>query len=228
MSNQPYGPGRDVSQLGLFKGHISTRMPKPTGDLKGRVAMITGATSGCGSPSLDASLSVDLRRLTSRSVASLGFEAALHFARLNASTIVFAVRNPDKAKAYTEKLYKQVPSFRGEVKTLALDLSSFESVRSFAKELETAVPRLDFAVLNAGVFNTKHTMTKEGWLADIQVNVLSTGLLGLLLLPKLQATAKLPQPAGATPAVLKPQLHIVASEGASRHVPSPPRLLCPS
>jgi len=123
------------------------------------------------------------------------------------------VRNPTKAKSYVEQLYKDVPTYRGEVKTLALDLTSFASVRSFVKELDAAVPRLDFALLNAGVINMEHVETEDGWLADIQVNVLSTGLLALLLLPKLNATAKLPQPTGGEPADLKPQLHIVASEG---------------
>ena len=45
----------------------------------------------------------------------------------------------------------------------------------------------------------------------IQVNGLSTGLLGLLALPALQKTASLPAPApGST---IKPHLTIVGSEG---------------
>ncbi|GAA5911590.1 hypothetical protein JCM8208_005684 [Rhodotorula glutinis] len=184
----PYGPGQDLSRLQLIKGHLTARIPKPVGNLTGRVALVTGATSG------------------------LGFEAALHFARLDTSTIIFGVRSPAKADRYIEQLYKEVPSFRGEVKTIALEYSSFASVRAFAKELNESVPRLDFAVLNAGVANTKHIETKDGWSEDVQVNVISTGLLGVLLLPKLQQTAKLPQPSGAEPVNLKPQLHIVASE----------------
>ncbi|TNY23008.1 hypothetical protein DMC30DRAFT_414608 [Rhodotorula diobovata] len=183
-----YGSGQDYSQLKFLKGHLTAQIDEPKGDLRERVALITGATSG------------------------LGYAAAQHFARLNTSTIVFAVRNPTKAKSYVEQLYKDVPTYRGEVKTLALDLTSFASVRSFVKELDAAVPRLDFALLNAGVINMEHVETEDGWLADIQVNVLSTGLLALLLLPKLNATAKLPQPTGGEPADLKPQLHIVASE----------------
>ncbi|GAA5926144.1 hypothetical protein JCM3775_005216 [Rhodotorula graminis] len=184
----PYGSGQDLSRLQLIKGHLTAKIPKPVGNLTGRVALVTGATSG------------------------LGFEAALHFARLNTEVIVFGVRSPAKAAKYIEQLYKEVPTFRGEVKTIALDYSSFASVRSFAKELSESVPRLDFAVLNAGVANTQHIETKDGWSEDIQVNVISTGLLGVLLLPKLQETAKLPQPSGAQPANLKPQLHLVASE----------------
>ncbi|BGP39461.1 hypothetical protein JCM10450v2_003425 [Rhodotorula kratochvilovae] len=199
-----YGPGQDLSQLEFVKTHLTASIPRPEGNLSGRVALITGATSG------------------------LGFAAAQHFARLNASTIIFAVRNPDKAKGYVEQLYKDVPSFRGEVKTLALDLSSFASVRQFIKEVDGAVPRLDFALLNAGVANAEHVETADGWLQDIQVNDLSTGLLALLLLPKLQATSKLPQPAGAEPAHLKPQLHIVASEVHYWVRPSTQKLLLAS
>lgn len=144
---------------------------------------------------------------------SLGYEACVHFARLNVSTLIFAVRNPKKAELTEQQLYKDVPSFRGQVKIIKLDYDSFESVRSFVREVDSAVDRLDFAVLNAGVLNTTYQQTPDGWVQDIQVNVLSTGLLAALLLPKLSATAKLSPPAEASPLGIKPQLHIVASEG---------------
>ncbi|GAA5926140.1 hypothetical protein JCM3775_005215 [Rhodotorula graminis] len=182
-----YGPGSSYTQWDFIKGHLTARVPVPEANLDGRVALITGATSG------------------------LGFAAAQHFARLDTSLIIVAARNPAKAKTCIEQLYKDVPTFRGEVKTVSLDMTSFASVRACVKELEQ-FPRLDFALLNAGIANMKHVETDDGWLADIQVNVLSTGLLALLLLPKLQATAKLPQPTSSEPANLKPQLHIVASE----------------
>lgn len=47
-------------------------------------------------------------------------------------------------------------------------------------------------------------------MARLQTNVISTGLLGLLLLPKLEETAKLP--ALATASNLKPHLTITGSE----------------
>jgi retinol dehydrogenase-12 len=144
---------------------------------------------------------------------SLGYEAALHFARLDISTLIFAVRNPKKAETAEQQLYKDVPSFRGQIKVIKLDYDSFESVRSFVREVDSSVDRLDFAVLNAGVTNQTYQQTPDGWVQDIQVNVLSTGLLAALLLPKLSGTAKLPPSEKASSDNLKPQLHIVSSEG---------------
>ncbi|GAA6004434.1 uncharacterized protein JCM10292_007066 [Rhodotorula paludigena] len=159
-----YGPGADLPGFKWMLGHLTASTPKPEGNLTGRVAVVTGATSG-----------------------------------------------PEKAKTWIQRLYKEVPSFRGEVKALALDLDRLESVKAFVGELDKLVDRLDFAVLNAGVAPLKHIDSPHGFNQDIQVNVVSTGLLALLLLPKLGATAKLPQPDGATP-MAKSQLLIVASE----------------
>ncbi|GJN93305.1 hypothetical protein Rhopal_006352-T1 [Rhodotorula paludigena] len=182
-----YGAGADLPRFKWMLGHLTASTPKPEGNLTGRVAVVTGATSG------------------------LGYACACHFARLNTSTIIFAVRSPEKAKTWIQRLYKEVPSFRGEVKALALDLNRLESVKAFVGELDKLVDRLDFAVLNAGVAPLKHIDSPHGFNQDIQVNVVSTGLLALLLLPKLGATAKLPQPDGATP-MAKSQLLVVASE----------------
>jgi hypothetical protein len=166
-------------------------------------------------------LTVWLPSSASSSLCSLGYEACVHFARLNISTLIFAVRNPKKAETAEQQLYKDVPSFRGKVKVIKLDYDSFESVRSFVREVDSAVERLDFAVLNAGVLNQTYQQTPDGWVQDIQVNVLSTGLLAALLLPKLSTTAKLPLPAEASPLSIKPQLHIVASEGAPEFAVGP-------
>lgn len=53
---------------------------------------------------------------------------------------------------------------------------------------------------------TTFRTTPEGWEEALQINVLSTGLLALLALPKLSATADLPGNS------FKPHLVIVASE----------------
>lgn len=58
------------------------------------------------------------------------------------------------------------------------------------------------------VFHTDWVTTPEGWEDTLQVNVIATGLLALLALPKLAATADLPGNDG-----FKPHLVIVASEG---------------
>ena len=60
------------------------------------------------------------------------------------------------------------------------------------------------------VFHTDWVTTPEGWEDTLQVNVIATGLLALLAIPKLAATADL-----AGNDSFKPHLVIVASEGNS-------------
>ena len=68
-------------------------------------------------------------------------------------------------------------------------MSNFSSVQSFARTLSQEVSVLDIAILNAGVASTSYNTSSEGWEMSVQVNVLSTALLGILLLPKLRETA---------------------------------------
>lgn len=67
---------------------------------------------------------------------------------------------------------------------------NFSSVRDFAAQLISDLGQepLDIAVLNAGVTHVEPHKSPEGWNAEIQVNVLSTVLLAILLLPKLKAS----------------------------------------
>lgn len=109
-----------------------------------------------------------------------------------------------------------MPTFRGQVKLLEIDLSRLETIPAFVARLEHEVDRLDIAILNAGSTKTKYTQTSNGFEETIQVNALATGLLAVLVLSLLDKTASMPQPAGAVPAQLKPQLELVASEGAEQ------------
>ncbi|GAA5984662.1 hypothetical protein JCM10908_003447 [Rhodotorula pacifica] len=183
-----YGAGKDVSVVEFIRGHLTHQVPKPEGDLTGRTGLVTGATAG------------------------LGYATAQHLARLNVSTLVLPVRSLKKGEQYVQQLHKDVPTFRGDVKLLELDLNRFETIPAFVKQLERTVDRLDFAILNAGCTRVKYTKTPDGYEETTQVNVLATGLLAVLLLPLLGKTAKLPKPANALGSEMKPQLEIVASE----------------
>ncbi|KAK9386710.1 hypothetical protein V1515DRAFT_627382 [Lipomyces mesembrius] len=117
----------------------------------------------------------------------LGLEAARHFSRCNAKKVVLAVRNVaagEKAKQSIEK-----STGRTDVcEVWELDLASYASVKAFA-ERASKLPRIDVLLENAGIA-TRNFSLAEGHERTITVNVISTFILGLLLLPKLQATAK--------------------------------------
>lgn len=85
-----------------------------------------------------------------------------------------------------------------------LDMEDYSSIKEFAKKAAT-LERLDIAVMNAGLANSKFYRSKEGNEMQVQVNVLSTALLSLLLLPKLvEARQKFPDSI--------PHLTVVGSE----------------
>ncbi|KAK9366909.1 short-chain dehydrogenase/ reductase [Lipomyces kononenkoae] len=115
----------------------------------------------------------------------LGFEAARHFVRLYAEKVILAVRNiaaGEKAKQSIEE-----STGRSNVcEVWELDLSSYASVKAFA-ERAYKLDRIDVLLENAGINSTDFSLA-EGHERTITVNVISTFLLGLLLLPKLRAT----------------------------------------
>ena len=68
------------------------------------------------------------------------------------------------------------------------DLSSHDSIAALAQRATHDLDRLDVAVLNAGVYEVTYGISQYGWERTVQVNALSTALLGLLLLSKLRET----------------------------------------
>ena len=137
----------------------------------------------------------------------LGYETVVQLAERNASQIIMGVRTPSKGLKAAENVYKSVPAFRGEITVYHLDMASFESVQAFANIVKAECTKVDIAILNAGISTPNWRISKDGYEETIQVNVLSTGLLALLLLPKLAD--------GAKTSSSKPHLVIVASEGTS-------------
>ena len=69
-----------------------------------------------------------------------------------------------------------------------LDLASFESVRTFAQEINGQETRLDILVHNAGA-GTGFRLTPDGLESVMQINYLGPFLLTLLLLDKLKKSA---------------------------------------
>ena len=100
--------------------------------------------------------------------------------------MILACRNEEKAT----KAAKDIIAESGSDKVLVriLDLSSFESVRAFAKLINETEERLDILVNNAGLAGP-YRVTEDGYESIFQVNYISHFLLTLLLMEKLKKSA---------------------------------------
>jgi NAD(P)-dependent dehydrogenase (short-subunit alcohol dehydrogenase family) len=117
----------------------------------------------------------------------LGFEAAKQLVVLGAARVILGVRNIESG----EKAQKDIEAATGKsgvAKVWAIDLASYDSVKAFAKRADTELDCIDALIENAGVAAYQRTMA-EGHVLDVTVNVLSTLLLAVLLLPKMSETA---------------------------------------
>jgi NAD(P)-dependent dehydrogenase (short-subunit alcohol dehydrogenase family) len=131
----------------------------------------------------------------------LGKEAARHFARLGASKVILAVRNSKAGEEAKKDIETSTKCGTAVIEVWSLDLSSYESVKSFA-DRASKLPRLDVLLENAGVAGDKWSLA-EGHERMVTVNVISTFYLAILMLPKLKSSAK--------EFGIKPRLVIVSS-----------------
>ena len=117
----------------------------------------------------------------------IGRETALQLS-LRGAKIYIACRDLNKANQAIDDIKKANPE--ANITALALDLSSFKSVREFAEELKKRESLIDILINNAGVMMFEESKTGDGFETDIQVNYLSQFLLTLLLLPLLKKSVK--------------------------------------
>lgn len=127
-------------------------------DQTGRIAVVTGANGG------------------------LGLETTRELAR-HGARVVMAVRNMEKAEAAQADVLGEIPDARLEVRNL--DLSSLDSVRSFAAAVTADHPALDLLVNNAGIMGTPRQYTKDGFELQFGTNHLGHFALTALVLPAL-------------------------------------------
>lgn len=116
----------------------------------------------------------------------LGKEAARHFVRLNATKVIIAVRSVEKGAAAAQDIEKTTGR-QGVVETWELDYSKYASVKAFCGRLAQE-SRVDAVALNAGVATMNYERFEDDE-SSITVNVISTALLMLLILPILRASA---------------------------------------
>ncbi|MCB1729609.1 MAG: SDR family NAD(P)-dependent oxidoreductase [Halieaceae bacterium] len=132
---------------------------KDVPDQSGKTIVITGANTG------------------------LGYEAARVLAGKNARVII-ACRSPQKAQAAIERILALHPG--AEVEALELDLSSLESVRRAASQLQRE-QGLDVLINNAGIMVPPYELTADGFESQFGVNHLGPFAFTGLLLDKLRA-----------------------------------------
>jgi NAD(P)-dependent dehydrogenase (short-subunit alcohol dehydrogenase family) len=129
----------------------------------GRVAIVTGATSG------------------------LGLETARRLARAGA-TVVLAVRSAERGAAVRDRITAEVPGARVDVEVL--DLASMRSVADFVERWDRAGRSLDVLVNNAGVMALpRREVTVDGFETQMQVNYLAAFALTAGLLPALRLSS---------------------------------------
>lgn len=113
----------------------------------------------------------------------LGREAARTFTRLNAKRVIIAVRSIGKGDEAKREI-EQSTGIEGVLEVWPLDLASYESTIEFAERAKR-LDRLDILLENAGVASQTWQIVEKDEL-NVTVNVVSTLLLAVLLLPKLR------------------------------------------
>jgi NAD(P)-dependent dehydrogenase (short-subunit alcohol dehydrogenase family) len=127
-------------------------------DQSGRVAVVTGGTSG------------------------LGLCSAVELARAGAH-VVLTARDAGKGEAALAQVRRAAPDASAEV--AELDLTRLSSVRDFADRVGERHPRLDLLVNNAGVMATEQARTEDGFELQMGTNHLGHVALAARLLPLL-------------------------------------------
>lgn len=131
-------------------------------NLTGKVALVTGATTG------------------------IGKEIARGLARMGAEVIIGA-RGLDRGNAAREDIAKT--SGNAKVSVMQVDMADQKSIRAFASNFLAAHPELHILVNNAGVWVTDRQESPQGHEITLATNVLGPYLLTNLLAPALEAAA---------------------------------------
>jgi dehydrogenase/reductase SDR family member 12 len=131
------------------------------GSMTGKVAVVTGATSG------------------------LGTAAAAGFARLGA-TVYLLARDRSRGEDAQAAVAEQATA---DIHLALCDLAELDSVREVARRLRSEVARLDVLVNNAGVLTEQRTLSADGIELTFAVNVVAPFLLTAELLAPLRKAA---------------------------------------
>ena len=132
-------------------------------DMKGKVVLITGATSG------------------------IGTQTALGLAKLGA-TVVYTTRDDWRGETTRQDLVR-LSGGNQNVEPFSCDLASFDSIRAFAAAFRAKHDKLHVLINNAGTWERERKESKDGIELTWAVNLLAPFLLTNLLLETLKTSA---------------------------------------
>ncbi|MBW1703841.1 MAG: SDR family oxidoreductase [Deltaproteobacteria bacterium] len=117
--------------------------------------------------------------LITGSTDGIGKQTALDLAKMGA-TVLLHGRNPGRADTVLKEIRKSTGNDNIEV--FIADLASLTQVRHLAEQVRQRHGRLDVLINNAGVYETRHRVSKDGFEMTLAVNHLAPFFLTLLLL----------------------------------------------
>jgi len=132
-------------------------------ELKNKICIITGATSGIG-------------KVTAIALAKKEMQ------------LILPVRNMEKG----ERVKKEISELTGNnnIRLIYCDLESLDAVRKFAEDFKKDYNQLDLLINNAGTWFTTREVTIDGYEKNFAINYLSHFLLTMLLLETIKNTEK--------------------------------------
>ncbi|CAL8073008.1 unnamed protein product [Calicophoron daubneyi] len=154
--------------------------------LEGKLAIVTGANSGIG-----AATTAELARRGCKVIMACRNMERAEAAKKEIVT-KYGSSNPEcvKIDVADDSVIPSLSAVTGDQLIIEqLDLSSLQSVRDFAKRINSTYPKLDFLINNAGATHGQYETTVDGFESTLGTNHLGPFLLTELLLPLLKNAA---------------------------------------
>ncbi|KAI0556266.1 NAD(P)-binding protein [Xylaria curta] len=153
-----------VGSVVYGKYFVTLPIPTSTPQLSESIIIVTGANTG------------------------LGYEACKHLSQLGVGKLIMACRDTAKGEAAKKNILASTGRPASSIDVWCINMDNYESIKSFANSA-SELPRLDGILANAGLMTAEFVLS-EGNERNLNVNVISTFLLYLLLLPKMRESQK--------------------------------------